>query len=109
MYSSFVRTLLKAKTTAAALTALGAQASGSYRTGADPALATAAELRTGTQVAARFISPLLLKDYVSTAGTTAARPTDATVGFTYYDTTLNKPVWLKTAPSTWVDSAGVAA
>jgi hypothetical protein len=103
VYIAAIRTLLKAKTAAAALTAIGA------RGGADPATATAAELRVGTQSGTRLISPLLLKDYVSTAGTTAARPTDATVGFTYYDTTINKPVWLKTVPSTWVDATGTAA
>jgi hypothetical protein len=103
MYIKAIRDLMRAKTTAAALTAIGA------RGGADPATATAAELRVGTQTGTRLITPLLLKDYASTAGTTAARPTDATVGFSYFDTTLGKCVWLKTAPSTWVDGAGVAA
>jgi hypothetical protein len=103
VYISAIRTLLKAKTTAAALTAIGA------RGGADPATATAAELLAGSQAGTRLISPLLLKDYVSTAGTTAARPTTATVGFTYFDTTLGKPIWLKTAPSSWIDATGVAA
>ncbi|WIF20472.1 hypothetical protein SEA_BERKA_8 [Arthrobacter phage Berka] len=103
MYIKGIRDLLKAKTTAAALTAIGA------RGGADPATATIAELRVGSQTATRLISPQLLKDYVSASGTTAARPTDATVGFEYFDTTLGKPVWLKTAPSAWVDSAGVTA
>lgn len=103
MYISAIRTMLRAKTSAAALTAIGA------RGGADPATATDAELRTGSQAATRMVSPLLLGNLASTAGTTAARPTDAKVGFSYFDTTLGKPVWLKTAPSTWVDSAGVAA
>jgi hypothetical protein len=103
MFTKATRDFLRGKTTAAQAATLGA------RTGADPALATAAELLVGTQAAARLISPLLLKDYVSTSGTTAARPTTATVGFTYYDTTINKPVWLKTAPSTWVDATGTAA
>jgi len=106
MYAKIVRDFLRAKTTAAALAAVGAQASGSYRTGTDPALATAAELRAGTQALERGVSPLLLAD---PAGTTALRPTDAKVGYRYFDTTLGKPVWLKTAPSTWVDATGVAA
>lgn len=42
-------------------------------------------------------------------GTTAARPTDAVPGSSYFDSTLGKPVWLKTAPSTWVDATGTAA
>lgn len=39
-------------------------------------------------------------------GTTLQRPTTAGVGTQYFDTTLGKPIWLKTAPSTWVDSTG---
>lgn len=109
MYAKIVRDFLRAKTTSAALTAVGAQASGTYRTGADPALATDAELRAGTLTTARFVTPQLLGNLASTSGTTAARPTDAKVGFSYFDTTLGKPVFLKTAPSSWVDSAGVAA
>jgi hypothetical protein len=42
-------------------------------------------------------------------GTTAARPVGATVGQRYFDTTLGKPVWLKTAPSTWADATGATA
>lgn len=44
-----------------------------------------------------------IEDY---ATTTAARPTNLAVGDMMYDTTLNKPIWLKTVPSTWVDAAG---
>ncbi|MBK5239853.1 hypothetical protein [Clostridium sp.] len=40
--------------------------------------------------------------------TTANRPIDFIVGQQYFDTTLGKPIWLKTSPSTWVNSAGVA-
>lgn len=101
--ASFVRAFLYATSTANAAAAIGA------RTGADPALATAAELRAGTQTGTRMVSPQLLGQLASTSGTTAARPTDAMVGFVYFDTTLGKPVYLKTAPSTWVDAAGVAA
>lgn len=42
------------------------------------------------------------------SGITANRPIDFIVGQQYFDTTLGIPIWLKTAPSTWVDSAGVA-
>lgn len=39
------------------------------------------------------------------SGTTASRPTDVDIGFNYFDTTLGKPVWLKTG-TTWVDATG---
>lgn len=42
-------------------------------------------------------------------GTTANRPTtDLQLGQEYFDTTLGKPVWLKTigTPNTWVDATG---
>lgn len=98
---AFLVSLLKAQTTTAATSALAAEPS---RT-----LATAAELRQGVGTTVRGLTPLLLAGLASTSGTTAARPTDATVGFLYFDTTLGKPVFLKTAPSTWVDAAGVTA
>jgi len=100
MYAPFIRSLLRAKTTAAAAALLGA------RTGADPATITDAEMLAGTSTSTRLVTPLLLKGYVARAATTASRPTTATVGYCMYDTTLNKPVWLKTAPSTWVDATG---
>ena len=40
--------------------------------------------------------------------TTANRPIDFIVGQQYFDTTLGKPIWLKTSPSVWVDSTGLA-
>ena len=43
------------------------------------------------------------------SGVTADRPTQGLwVGRTYFDTTLNKPVWVKTATGTpvWVDATG---
>lgn len=44
------------------------------------------------------------------AGTTAARPATPVVGDPYFDTTLGKPVWCKTAsPVVWVDASGVTA
>ena len=36
----------------------------------------------------------------------ASRPANAVVGQMFFDTNINKPIWLKTAPSTWVDSTG---
>ncbi|MHB1098442.1 MAG: hypothetical protein ACYCZR_02690 [Burkholderiales bacterium] len=43
-----------------------------------------------------------------THGTTANRPTKGLfIGMQYYDTTLNKPVWLNSVrPSVWKDAAG---
>lgn len=46
---------------------------------------------------------------VSESGTTANRPsTRLFVGRPYFDTTLGKPVWVKTATGTpvWVDATG---
>lgn len=44
-------------------------------------------------------------------GNTADRPTDAGIGFCYFDTTLNKPIWCKTptqggSAARWVDASG---
>jgi hypothetical protein len=41
------------------------------------------------------------------SGPTLLRPTGVGVGQCYFDTTLGKPVWLKTG-TTWVDAAGTA-
>jgi hypothetical protein len=41
------------------------------------------------------------------SGITGSRPTPTVVGFQYYDTTLQKPIWWN--GSTWKDAAGVAA
>lgn len=45
----------------------------------------------------------------SVSGVTADRPTkELFVGKTYYDTTLNKPIWLRSVrPTVWKDAAGV--
>lgn len=54
---------------------------------------------------------------ISNAGTTALRPAWAVVGMSYFDTTLNKPIWCKTGsvvapngtvttPAVWVDATG---
>lgn len=56
-------------------------------------------LRDGTN---RYI-PLIL------SGTTAQRPTWQIVGMQYFDTTIGKPIWCKTASPTspvWVDATG---
>ena len=47
---------------------------------------------------------------VQESGTTAQRPTRLLwIGRRYFDVTLGKPVYLKTAtPRVWVDAAGVA-
>lgn len=37
-------------------------------------------------------------------GTTEQRPTNATIGFQYFDTTLNKPIWWNS--TNWVDKDG---
>lgn len=91
--------MLRAKTTADAKTAIGAEPS--------RATATDAELLVGAATDIRGFSAAVLKGIANRAGTTAARPTTATVGFGYFDTTLGKPIWLKTAPSTWVDATGL--
>lgn len=44
------------------------------------------------------------------SGTTAQRPTSGTSpGFTYFDTTLNKPIWRNSSNTGWVDATGSAA
>ena len=47
---------------------------------------------------------------VSDSGTTAQRPTAGLfVARPYFDTTLGKPIWLKTvSPSVWVDATGAS-
>jgi len=47
---------------------------------------------------------------VSDSGTTANRPTSFLfVGRPYFDTTINKPIWLKTvSPVVWIDATGAS-
>jgi hypothetical protein len=45
---------------------------------------------------------------IITSGTTAARPIICGIGFQYFDTTLGKPVWRKTA-TIWCDATGATA
>jgi len=42
------------------------------------------------------------------SGTTAQRPTGATIilGYQYWDTTINKPIW-STGAGTWKDATGL--
>lgn len=47
-----------------------------------------------------------LSAVVGASFTTATRPVNKAVGYTGFDITLNKPIWLKIAPSTWVDALG---
>jgi hypothetical protein len=47
---------------------------------------------------------------LNTSGTTANRPTSGLwIGRTYFDTTLNKPIWVKAvSPAVvWIDASGV--
>jgi hypothetical protein len=56
----------------------------------------------------RFFSQLrLLAVTIQNSGTTAQRPTkNLWVGMYYFDTTLNKPIWIDKTGSTWVDATG---
>ena len=47
---------------------------------------------------------------VSDSGTTANRPTkNLFIGRPYFDTTLNKPIWVKTVTTVvWVDATGAS-
>lgn len=100
--ASWFKALLTAADITAARAVLGAGTSSVTL----PATATAAEMRAAVQTGTRMFSPSL---FAEQSGTTAARPTDASVGYRYFDTTLGKPVFLKTVPSTWVTADGVAA
>lgn len=45
------------------------------------------------------------------SGSTASRPTDSLpgrwIGESFFDTTLNKPIWLKSVnPDVWIDATG---
>lgn len=48
---------------------------------------------------------------VNSSGTTAQRPTTSLfIGMAYFDTTLGKPIWLKSVgPVVWCDATGTAA
>lgn len=51
---------------------------------------------------------------IGSSGTTANRPVDTSqiplyIGQTYFDTTLNKPIWVKSKnPTVWIDATGAA-
>jgi len=99
---TWLKTFMTAIDATAARAAIGAGTSSV----ALPATATATEMRVGTQAGTRMFTPAL---FAEAGGTTAARPTDAGLYFRYFDTTLGKPVFLKTQPSGWVDATGTAA
>lgn len=48
---------------------------------------------------------------ISSLGATANRPTNAPIGFCYYDMTITKPIWLKSKTSEgvqiWIDATGM--
>lgn len=46
---------------------------------------------------------------VINSGTTASRPAVTTVGFQYFDTTLNKPIWTKTIGTKEIDTLTINA
>ena len=54
-----------------------------------------------------FVAAYNILSAVTMSGTTANRPTKMLwTGRTYFDTTLGKPIWYKTAG--WVDATGAA-
>jgi len=57
-----------------------------------------------------FKSVFLLCYSVQDSGSTSIRPTDNLwVGRRYFDTTLGKPIWVKSVnPTVWVDATGAA-
>ena len=97
MIAPWLKVFFSAPTTAAANTAL---ASEPLRT-----TATATEMRQGVSATVRAFTPAL---FAEAGGTTASRPTDAGLYYRYFDTTLGKPIFLKTQPSGWVDATGTA-
>lgn len=50
----------------------------------------------------------ILQDQSNSGPTTQRPTTNQYVGKTYFDTTLGKPIWIKTggSPPTWVDATG---
>jgi hypothetical protein len=55
-----------------------------------------------------FKSVFIICKAVQNSSTTANRPTtDLFIGMPYFDTTLNKPIWLKSvSPNVWIDATG---
>lgn len=45
---------------------------------------------------------------VSQSGTTAQRPAKIYVGQMYFDTTLNRPIWVNAAGTGWIKADGTA-
>lgn len=52
----------------------------------------------------------MLVDSIESQGPTAQRPVKGLfVGRCYYDTTLNKPIWLRSVrPTVWKDASGLS-
>lgn len=61
--------------------------------------------------AAWFTAAWNVLDSVDASGTTANRPTkNLFIGRPYFDTTIGKPIWLKSVrPTVWVTADGIAA
>lgn len=57
-----------------------------------------------------FTKVWLLLNTVEAKGSTAQRPTkNIFIGMTYFDTTLNKPIWVKgytAGAAVWIDATG---
>lgn len=67
---------------------------------------TASVLSSTSSLTRAALGPAIIR-----RGNTASRPTPASVGTggEYFDTTLNKPIWVNTAGTGWVDATGTAA
>ena len=63
-----------------------------------------------TSWAVWFTNLWMVADSLNSSGLSAKRPmVGLYVGRNFFDTTLNKPIWLKSVrPSVWVDATGVA-
>ncbi len=51
----------------------------------------------------------MIRNSVLTSGITQDRPQNVTAGAMYFDTTLNKPIWVKSVANgnpVWVDADG---
>lgn len=70
--------------------------------------------RLGAEFRAWFESINYWLRPIGSTGTTANRPVDTSqiplyIGQTYFDTTLNKPIWVKSKnPTVWVDATGAS-
>ncbi len=46
------------------------------------------------------------RKYVTMNGVTASRPTSSVFGQSYFDNTINKPIWYSSVVGAWVDATG---